>query len=441
MSEQVFIQTYQVLNFLGDGMSLCFNLFMQFGWFILPFLLYKPLKFFYVLYMETKWNISVKKVVLEVRIPQHVTKPIKAMENIFGAIWPVYDPPKDWRTTFFEGKTILSLSFELVGIDGIPHFFIRVPEGSRKMVETAIYSQYPDIEIFEVPDYTQNVPADMPNKEWDLWGCDFMPLKSDVYPIKTYTDFFEENPEAKDEKRLDPLASLLEIISTLKKGEQIWIQITAVPFSVKEDDIVKRGKEIIDHLVKRTKPKKNENPWPMFLEALSILITNKGFEKEEEKKEEAFPPEMRLTPGERDIVAAIERKISKTFYQTRLRYIYLAKRDVFFGGAKAYGPSFFSQFGTQNLNGFKPWKETITKIQAPDIFAKRRLYLKKRNLFYNYVERNSAFDPFPGGTFILNSEELATIFHFPGIEVAPTQSLRRIDTKRAAPPMSLPIEE
>jgi hypothetical protein len=441
MSDQVFIQTYQVLNLIGDAMSLCFNLFMQFGWFILPFLLYKPLRFAYVLYMETKWNLSFKRVVLEVKIPQHVTKPIKAMENIYNAIWPTYDPPSDWRATFFEGKTLVSLSFEIAGIDGVPHFFIRVPEGNRKMVESAIYSQYPDVELFEVPDYTKNVPGDIPNKEWDLWGCDFMPLQPDVYPLKTYTEFFETNPDAKDEKRLDPLSSLLEVIATLKKGEQIWIQMTVVPISIKEDPFVKRGKDIINQLLKRIKPKKDEDQWPLFLEALSIFFTNKGFGKEEEKKDEGMPWEMRLTPGERDVIAAIERKISKICYSSRLRYIYLAKRDVFFGGAKAYGPSFFSQFGTQDLNGLKPWKQTLTKVQAPDYFTKRRLYLKKRNLFNNYVERNSAFDPFPGGTFILSVEEMATIFHFPGIEVAPTQSLKRIDTKRGAPPASLPIEE
>jgi hypothetical protein len=67
--------------------------------------------------------------------------------------------------------------------------------------------------------------------------------------------------------------------------------------------------------------------------------------------------------------------------------------------------------------------------------------LKKRNLFKNYVNRDSAFGVFPGGTFILSTEELATIFHFPGIEVAPTQSLKRIETKRSAPPTTLPIEE
>jgi len=442
MSDQVFIQTFQVLNLIGDGMSLCFNFFMQFGWFILPFLLYKPLKFAFVLFVETRWNMSFKRIVLEVKIPQHVTKPLKAMENIFNAIWPIYDPPKDWRATFFEGKTLVNVSFEIAGIDGEPHFYIRIPEGNKRMVESAIYSQYPDVEIVEVPDYTQNIPEDIPNKEWDLWGCDFMPLKEDVYPLKTYSQFFEENPEAKDEKRLDSLSSLLEVISTLKKGEQIWIQMTVVPISVKENNYVKRGKDIIDVLLKRKEEKREKDSYPMFLEALSIFFTGKGFgEEEEEKREKDFPPEMRLTSGEKEVVAAIERKISKTCYESRLRYIYLAKRDVFFGGAKGFGPSFFSQFNTQNLNGLKPWGETITKVQAPDIFTKRRLYLKKRNLFKNYVNRDSAFGIFPGGTFILSTEELATIFHFPGIEVAPTQSLKRIETKRSAPPTTLPIEE
>lgn len=442
MSDQVFIKTFQVLDLFGEGLSLCFNLFLQFGWFILPFLLYKPLRFAFVLFVETKWNMSFKRIVLEVKIPQHITKPLKAMENVFNALWPIYDPPSSWKATFFEGKTLVSASFEIAGIDGEPHFFIRIPEGNRRMVESVIYSQYPEVEIFEVPDYTQNVPEDIPNKEWDLWGCDFMPLKPDVYPLKTHSQFFEENPEAKDEKRLDPLSSLLEVISTLKKGEQLWIQMTVVPISVKENNYVKRGKDIIDVLLKRKEPKKDDDPYPMFLHAISILFTGTKFgeQKEAEKKQEQFPLEMRLTSGERDVITAIERKISKTCYDTRLRYIYLAKRNVFFGGAKGFGPSFFSQFNTQHLNGLKPWSETITKVQAPDFFTKRRLYLRKRNLFKNYVDRSGAFDPFPGGTFILSSEELATIFHFPGIEVAPTQSLKRIETKRGAPPVTLPIE-
>jgi len=34
-----------------------------------------------------------------------------------------------------------------------------------------------------------------------MWGCDFMPIKPDVYPLKTYPDFFEENPRRKRRKK------------------------------------------------------------------------------------------------------------------------------------------------------------------------------------------------------------------------------------------------
>ena len=38
---------------------------------------------------------------------------------------------------------------------------------------------------------------------------------------------------------------------------------------------------------------------------------------------------------------------------------------------------------------------------------------------------------------VLNSEELATIYHFPG-QVAETPTFKRIESKRAEPPQNLP---
>ena len=40
--------------------------------------------------------------------------------------------------------------------------------------------------------------------------------------------------------------------------------------------------------------------------------------------------------------------------------------------------------------------------------------------------------------FVLNTEELATIYHFPGL-VAQTPSLNRVDTRKATPPDNLPV--
>ena len=42
--------------------------------------------------------------------------------------------------------------------------------GFRQLIESNIYSQYPEVEIVQVEDYTKNVPVDIPNRDWDLFG-------------------------------------------------------------------------------------------------------------------------------------------------------------------------------------------------------------------------------------------------------------------------------
>jgi len=418
-------------------------LILQLWWIFPPFLIYGHLKFYYLDYMANHWNgdKSRERIVLEIKIPHEILRPIRAMENVFNSIWGTYDPPKDWRASYFEGKTILSTSFEIAGIDGVPHFFIRLPKSNRKIVESSIYSQYPEVEIVEVPDYTKQVPMDIPNKEWDLWGTDFEMLKPDVYPIKTFEQFFEENPDSnKEEKRIDPLSSLFEMITRTTKGEQMWIQLTMWPISVKEDDFYKRGRAEVDKLANRGS--KSVSFGPMIKDFFSLIFTGEIPEPPKEK-ETILPPEMKLTQGERDIVYAIEKKISKVCYKGFIRYIYLAKRDVFFGGAKGFGVGFFSQFTTQNLNNLKPWSETTTKIQSPDIFTARRLYVRKRDMIDKYRRRDPAFDPFspPEARYVLSCEELATMYHFPGESSVPTKGLERIEMKKGAPPTTLPVED
>ncbi|MFA5228289.1 MAG: hypothetical protein WC446_00770 [Candidatus Paceibacterota bacterium] len=417
-------------------------LIIQFWWIVPPFLLYPQLKFYFTVYMAVSWASDKTKepIVLEIKIPHELTRPIKAMENVMNSIWGSYDPPKDWRASYFEGKIILSTSFEIAGIEGVPHFFIRIPRSNRKLIESAIYSQYPEVEIIEVPDYTKQVPMDIPNSEWDLWGTDFELVKPDIYPIKTYEQFFEERPDSpSEEKRIDPLSSLFEMISRTGKGEQMWIQLAMWPISPKENNYVERGKGEVKKIVSKAKKGKSVS---LIEDFFNVIFTGKMAETPKEE-ESILPPEMKLTPGERDIVAAIEKKTSKPCFQGYIRYIYLAKRDVFFSGAKGFGVSFFSQFATQNLNNLKPWGEVTTKIQSPDVFSARRLYLRKRDILDKYRGRSPSFDPYPvdGAVNAFSTEELATIYHFPGKDAVPSSALERLEMKKGAPPSTLPVED
>lgn len=407
-------------------------------WLILPFVFFRPATFLWLWWRQQVFFSKIKFIMLEVRIPAQTTRPIKAMEAVFSGLWQLYDPPNP-REKWFEGKFQLSLSLEIVSIGGEIHFFIRTPEGARKLVESSIYSQYPDAEIREVEDYTKYVPQDVPNKDWDLWGADYQLIKEDVYPIKTYSKFFEEKPDiTAEEKRIDPLAQLLEGLATLKPGEQLWVQIIISPITPAEDNYVARGRAIADKIARRAAPPSYP---PIAIEAAEVLISGKIPGKAPEQKE-LIPPEMKLTPGEREVLHAIEEKIGKYAFRTNIRFIYIAKRDAYFGAAKALPMSFFSQFSTQNLNALKPWPKTITKVHTILFWFldKRRVYLRKRKLFRNYVMRLTPLFPRPGGTFVMNIEELATIFHFPSTTVVKAPFVPKVEVRKGEAPPGLPSE-
>ena len=49
--------------------------------------------------------------------------------------------------------------------------------------------------------------------------------KEDVYPIKTYIDYKLDKLETEEEMKNDPLASLIELMGTMKEGENMWYQV------------------------------------------------------------------------------------------------------------------------------------------------------------------------------------------------------------------------
>jgi hypothetical protein len=122
----------------------------------------------------------------------------------------------------------------------------------------------------------------------------------------------------------------------------------------------------------------------------------------------------------------------------------LGKRDVFFKPHIKTPLSFFTQFSTQNLNGLRPWNRTITRVTY--FFVKRRIYVRKRRLFRLYKDRLSPLYPVsskPGGlegVIVLNTEELATLFHFPSKAVAVAPFMERLEAKKGEAPPGLPTE-
>ena len=114
-----------------------------------------------------------------------------------------------------------------------------------------------------------------------------------------------------------------------------------------------------------------------------------------------------------------------------------AAKKEFFDGTNIGGMlGALKPFSSMDLNGFKP--QNIGVDYPWEDWNDMRLNYQKRKIYDAFVRRAWFYAPYKIKPFVLNTEELATIYHFPG-EVAQTPSLPRISSKRVVPPSNLPI--
>lgn len=381
------------------------------------------------------WKGGLSWTLLEIKIPKNILKTPKAMENVFSALHAIYVKSIGWEDRYFKGEDLLWFTCELVGYAGGVNFYIRCPKIQRNLVESAVYSEYPDAEINEAEDYAELLPNVLPNDTYDLYGQDFVLAKPNPYPIKIY-EFFEANVE---EQRLDPISAMTEVMSRLREGEAIWIQILVKPVA---DDWKKEGEELRDKMMQRKKAGKSDGGWVegffQFLRNLFIaLIEHPTWSDSAKEEKDKF---LFLSPGEQNVLKGIENKISKLGFECVVRFIYIDKKDSFSWANISAINGAIKQFNTQDMNGFKVLGDTVTfvtsrKFTYKSWFRKRRVFFRKRMIYDMYKARW-----FPGKSSILNTEELATIFHFPLVSVG-APLLRRIETRKGEPPARLPIVE
>lgn len=392
-------------NIFTDLFALFADIFVIFSYvwpFILPPLLWYLFRNLWKPHVWTHFGRSQPKVILELIPPRDIEQSPLLMESFFAGLAgseKTLTTAEEWIVGEFQA----SYSLEIVSTEGNIHFYIRCWKSYQNAVEANLYAQYPGIEIVEVEDYTNVVPKTAPNHEWNIWGSDFIITKPDVYPIRTYKHF----EESVTGKMLDPLASLIEIMSKAGPGQHMWLQYIVVPASPKWNG-TEGQKQIDEWVAKKTKAKEGELSGPL---------------------------EFKLTPGDRDVLKAMQENNGKLMFIVKMRYVYVGRRGAFHKPTGVSGViGTIKQFNDQNLNNVKPEGETKTK--ANYYKTEKRLKKKQREILNWYKNR----DPEPyHNRFMFSTEELATVFHVPDMNVI-APNLQRVAAKRATAPMNLPIE-
>ncbi|HVO28784.1 MAG TPA: hypothetical protein VMT81_02260 [Candidatus Paceibacterota bacterium] len=426
-------------GFLGPVFTSIGQVWAATWWFFLPLIAAIVLWDFWRQYLHIRFLKNIKWELLEIKVPKNILKTPKAMEQIFAAAHAPYSYGIKKYDKYVKGVEELFMCFELVGRAGETHFYLRVPDRLRNMMESAIFGQYPEAEIVEVEDYLKEMPHALPNADLDVAGFEEIFGKPTWYPLRTYEAF--EDPT--EEHRLDTIAPLIEGMSKMRGDQQFWFQLVIIPTG---EDWVKKGEEEIKKkygIEEEKKKKKGLLPgFDMgftFGEALRAPFEHPGgASAKKEAKQEKFP-RLLLSPADKELTEGIARKISKFGFETTVRFMFLERRGDTQGGVDRnmmLAHSYIRQFNTQNMNALRPdGTTTSASYSVRGMFKKTRLRWRKRIIYERYQHlSHSHHSP------ILNIEELATLYHFP-ITTVSTTELEKIESKKGAPPAALPVVE
>lgn len=399
------------------------------------------LKEMWLMWRQGIFEKNTEYVLLAIDIPKDNEQSPKAVEQFFDHLTG-FDKTPTLQEKYWEGFLPTKVSFELVSIGGYVQFLIHCPVKFRDLVEAALYSEYPDAEITEVEDYVDGIPKpdefakEHPCKGWKFWGSEIGFYRPNPYPIRTWFEF--EHMLSKELK--DPMANILEMLSRMGPDEQVWIQWVVQTANRKWSE---ESRNLVKKLIgEKTTSKTGFLDIPQQVMQGSVeSITASVIEPQPFSTTDSVTTSsernrlMQMTPGEIGIVMAIERKAAKVGFEVRGRLMYFGKEEVFSkakGVSGVYGT--LKQFNTNHMNGFAPPPKS--KTEAWYILPQYRTRQRMRKLLAGYRSRSNwaGFKK-----MVLNTEELASIWHFP-VRTVKAQMVQKTESKKGSPPTATPFE-
>ncbi len=329
---------------------------------------------------------------LMLEVPRTNDKKELSAEQMLAALHGILRTKRELK---LSGTLQEHVSLEVAAIGQRLRFYIWTPKHLQAFVEGQIYAQYPTVQIFEQDeDY-----ADRQMHQTVIHSAELTLTTDETIPIKTFPSF-----------EVDPLAAITATLAKLdKEDEEMWIQIMARPV---HDDWHRKGSRMVAK-IKRGGGLfggSGSGAGSYAAEAFAALLrppTGGG---------ETKVPE--VSERDKSRISAIEEKSNKLGYQVKIRLVY-AGHDQHTAKLRMQAlVGAFKQFNSTNLNGFE---------------AKLQSFNRDKQLEYQ-----ARF--FIDSGYILNIEELASLFHLPHTSVE-TPNIVWATTKTAEPPSNVPIQQ
>lgn len=299
---------------------------------------------------------------------------------------------KGFKSNFYGQR---HFAFEIVGSQGFIYFYAAVPIALLDVVKQAIVSAYPSTRLEEVAEHNIFSPI---GKATGTLGGELVLKEPFAYPIATY-----------QELKRDTMQSLLNAMATLGKEDGAGVQILMRPA---HPSWRKEASELASKKRKGGDKKLLGGGLAKDL-ATAFVKPPEGGKGEEPKKPE-------LSNLEQATLDAIDEKTRHPGYEVAIRVVASSNISQRAQSILSNVVASFSLYDAPGKNGFK-------YVPAKDIDG----------LVTSYIMR---FFPQNHNKNILNSVELATLFHFPDERSIPTSQLARQDSKQVDGPRNVPEE-
>jgi hypothetical protein len=343
-------------------------------------------------YRKVEAVMQVESDLLILEIPKANDKKELAAEQLFASLHGIL---RDRAELKLNGGVQEHLSFEVASVNGQIRFYAWVPRTLRSFVEGQIYSQYPTVQIHEAEeDYVAHE-----REHSVVYTSEITLTDNQMLPIKTFQSF-----------EVDPLAGITGTLAKLEStGEEVWIQILARPIA---DDWHKSS----DQWVSDVKKGKSSTLLGGGFNLSWVGGVLAALWKPPVEGTAAGAPVKELSDRNKTRIAEAQTKATKLGYEVKIRLAYLGESQTNARLRMQAIVGTFKQYNSTNLNGFKMSSASFKSEELAKYRARA----------------------FAGRGYILNIEELASVFHLPHTNVE-TPNIVWASSKTAEPPAKLPV--
>ena len=331
---------------------------------------------------------------------QNLREQIARAETIFKAIGGLRAQRWHHNFSWLIGRTD-HFSFEIVADKKFISFYVVAPKDISRYLEQQIQAYYPEAALEAVADYNIFSPRGQ------IVAAFLRTKRSPIFPLRTY-----------NKMEADPLESLVNVMSKLKENESLAIQYivrSALPgWHQKSNRVVSsvnQGKKLSEAL------------GVGFLSRILAFLNDLVKAAKPTPSQDKVAKENRLTAMESEVLKLIEEKNSRAGLDVNIRIVASAGDKA---RARNYLNNLISAFSQYNY------------YQYGNVFSNKVVFYN--NFIQKFLIRDFIFRRFkPDLSFLLNTEELASLYH-PPLSETETPNILWLFAKYASAPSNLPDE-